>query len=285
MLSQETVKQRHNVKKRVQVISDGQKGYHSDTGKQLSHSGHSDGSHDSPRASENKDDLNISPITQASCADSPQALSNASGSPITPQDTVKDNEAKFRPFSTPTEEIESGPVCTPYGKTAVFRDYGNMPKGEKVRFQNDSLENFGENKLEKDSKTQTQSSKSSNDLYPKVHKKSKELSSHMSSNNDTLKDSLCAESHRSIGPGFQESGMQHRNLSAESGNNSHHSETNTSGGSSVSEDGKSSPRCKYCWVTRHMSCDECPVNWSHVVKTAERVAEKGISDVSEGKGH
>ena len=247
----------------------------SNSGNQSNHSSQSEKSHDSPRSNETKDDLNISPITQASCNDSPRALSNASGSPITPLDIVKDNEAKFRPFSTPTQELESEPVCTPFGKTAVFRDYDHKSKAEKVRFQNESSEHPKDNDSRKTHDTLTRAS----DCQKSKSKVAKDFVSRES----TIKSSNSGSQNfdiRQSGDGYnaEQTVPKYRrgaNSSAGSSNRSGQNETNSSVESCASQDSKPSPRCNYCWVTRHMSCDECPVMWSHVVKMARHVAENG----------
>ncbi|XP_052783044.1 uncharacterized protein LOC128219272 [Mya arenaria] len=51
--------------------------------------------------------LNLSPITQASCVDSPGGISNASGSPFSIHTSGENCNAKFRPFSTPTEGLDA----------------------------------------------------------------------------------------------------------------------------------------------------------------------------------
>ena len=282
LLSQEKVKERHREKKRAPIQADSkQAGNHSDIKNNSNQSAHSDQSHDFPRANENKDDLNISPITQASCADSPQALSNASGSPVTPLDTVKDCQAKFRPFSTPTQELDqSDPVCTPYGKTAVFRNYNLKNEGEKVRFENDSLEHLKENKSGKDDKTQMKSDNIVTEQRARRKEKKKKdriVTSHYTPlYNDTITNSVNLESrHQSAVSKLGPSEKRCINISTES-RNSEQGVIDSSTESFVSGDGKSSPRCNYCWVTQHISCDECPVTWSHVVKIAKSVAENGI---------
>ena len=283
LLSQEKVKSRHKnnkVKKPATTSLSGKSNhYQSDSYNQSNHSSQSEQSHDSPRSNETKDDLNISPITQASCNDSPRALSNASGSPITPLDIVKDNEAKFRPFSTPTQELEDEePVCTPFGKTAVFRDYGQKSKGDKVRFEKDSSEKSKDNGSSKSHDTLTQASDC------QKHKRQTADSKTISSSSNSQKFDL-----RSGGDGYKaeqnvgNNQIHANNRSSESCNRSGQGETNSSTESCTSQEGKPSPRCNYCWVTRHMSCDECPLTWSHVVKMARNVAENGCPVDKMGK--
>ena len=286
LLSQEKLKERNRVKKKAPVKTDAEQFENqADTNNQSNHSVHSGQSHDSPRSNENKDDLNISPITQASCADSPQALSNASGSPITPLDTVKDNQAKFRPFSTPTQELDQQePVCTPYGHTAVFRDYGNITKGEKVRFQNDSVKHSKETRSVEGDTFETKTKFDNGTISACLHTDS-QTEQMVDTRRNTYGRALYDNSIRSE-PRTRDSqnnarlrvdpsDRKHGNISTES-RNSEQNVTNSSTESFNTEDSQSSPRCNYCWVTRHMSCDECPVMWSHVVKIAKSVAENGI---------
>ena len=289
LLSQEKVKSRHKnnkVRKPATTSLSGKSNhYQSDSYNQSNHSSQSEKSHDSLRSNETKDDLNISPITQASCNDSPRALSNASGSPITPLDIVKDNEAKFRPFSTPTQELEDEePVCTPFGKTAVFRDYGQKSKGDKVRFENDSSEKSKDNGSSKSHDTLTQGSD-----CRKPHNKTAKGSK---SSDPTTKNSNSGSQmfdSRTSGDGYKAelnvmNYQRHaNNRSSESCNRSGQGDTNSSTESCTSQEGKPSPRCNYCWVTRHMSCDECPLTWSHVVKMARNVAENGCPVDKMGK--
>ena len=282
LLSQEKEKHRHKdnrVKKQTQTSLSGKHNQNqSDFHNQSNHSSQSEKSHDSPRSNETKDDLNISPITQASCNDSPRAMSNASGSPITPLDVVKDNEAKFRPFSTPTQELEEEPVCTPFGKTAVFRDYGLTSKGDKVRFENDSFEQCQDKGSSQENDTLTQLTQA-NDCRKTKHGTTKDSWKYDSkinlSNYDSQKFDVRPVGEKNRAelniPNYQ---TQTDNRT-EKCNISGHTDTNSSLESRTSQDGKQSPRCNYCWVTRHMSCDECPITWSHVVKMARNVAENG----------
>lgn len=284
LLSQEKVKNRHKhekVKGTNISLSCQKSNNQPDTSKQSNHSSQPEKSYDSPRANKTKDDLNISPITQASCADSPRALSNASGSPITPLDVVKDTEAKFRPFSTPTEELEAEPVCTPYGKTAVFKDYSHKSKGEKVRFENDSFEKLTERGSSKTDKTLTEMCNRNND--------GKESTGHVTVAIKGHETNVVSKNYNTKANGCEAvpnapNTLKQINHSADSGNRSGHNETNSSTDSSVSDVDKPSPRCNYCWVTRHISCDECPLMWSHVVKLAKNVAENGIPDVADPLG-
>ncbi|XP_053404672.1 uncharacterized protein C5orf34 homolog [Mercenaria mercenaria] len=232
----------------------------------------SPGKENSERGNVGQDDLNISPITQASCADSPQALSNASGSPITPQNTVKDDGAKFRPFSTPTEGLEDNesPVCTPYGKTAVFNDYLQNKGQECVRFA--QVENvdgsfIGENcKPAKEVNSEIQRSENNQkDMKPLVQMEQRGQKSVETDYRNRERDVF----------GFQNTcGLQDITITSQG--------SVKSASSRSSGESESQTRCKYCWLTQHISCDECPMNWSQVVKMARDVAEKGAKSFKKG---
>lgn len=199
-----------------------------------------------------REDLNISPITQASCTDSPQAMmSNASGSPITPENTVKDDVAKFRAFSTPTYDLEDteSPVCTPYGKTAVFQEYRQTRGHNSVRFVNTITENVDGSFIGEILNPVADMNTEKHAFKEKQHK--------LQESRHTLEND--------------------KELTAK-----HYAECTVS---QTTDEGESKTRCKYCWLTRHISCDECPVNLSHVVKLAREVAEKGIVYVEKGKGN
>jgi hypothetical protein len=214
------------------------------------------------------EDLNISPITQASCADSPRAMSNASGSPITPQNLVKDDEAKFRPFSTPTEGLEDNesPVCTPYGDTAVFNDYLKTKRHNSVKFA--QKENIEGSFIGEDYKNST------GNKSEKMRNEQNGIEISSSSYREKNQQNYKREYDL---PGFH---------------NSHEREDNTiiSQESFVSSSSQSScetetqTRCKYCWLTRHISCDECPMNWSQVVKMVQDVAENGGGNLQKRSG-
>ena len=212
------------------------------------------------------DDLNISPITQASCADSPRAMSNASGSPVTPQNLVKDDEAKFRPFSTPTEGLEDdeSPTCTPYGHTAVFNDYLKSKGHNSVKFrQKENVEgSFIEENFKNSQEVKTDG---------------------MRRNQRDIKYSNDAEENQ----------LQYLRLSNRDGDNVSHEDNNNtiisqgsvkSTSSWSSSESEAQKRCKYFWLTRHISCDECPMYWSHVVKMVQHVAENGASNLPKVNG-
>lgn len=212
-----------------------------------------------------KEDLNISPITQASGADSPEALSNASGSPITPQNTVKDKEAKFRAFSTPTEGLEDheSPVCTPYGKTAVFNDYTGNKGQHCVDFA--PTENVDGSFITENLKlTGEQRSKLLKDFRQEMKNRENDK------NIKNLKVEENSVLHQVI------TSLEDKTLTSQNSAQSMSSES--------SFENKSRTRCKYCWLTRHFSCDECSLSWSQVVKMAQKVAEKGCVDEHQSSG-
>lgn len=213
-----------------------------------------------------KEDLNISPITQASGADSPEALSNASGSPITPQNTVKDKAAKFRAFSTPTEGLEDNesPVCTPYGKTAVFNDYTGNKGQHCVDFA--PTENVDGSFIQENFKhTGEQKSKTRKDFRQEMKNRD---------NDKNIKNLKVEESqmfeHQVV------TSVEDRTVTSQNSALSMSSES--------SFENKSKTRCRYCWLTRHFSCDECTLSWSQVVKMAQKVAEKGCVDEYQSSG-
>lgn len=230
---------------------------------------------------QSRDELNISPITQASCADSPQALSNASGSPLTPHDAVKDNDAKFRPFSTPTEELEGSE--SPYGNTAVFKDYVKAKTQSSVRFA--QTENFdgsyiGENIAKetncnenglRDGRNVAESRgiiNANNDHNVETYRVSSTLDGQ---HTDSQLAVSSAKENLEMGRTVCDDRIVVYNdsdtvLSQGSGD----SLLSRSGG-----DGESDTRYKYMWLTRHISVEEAPNNLAAIVKLAQDLAEHG----------
>jgi hypothetical protein len=232
-----------------------------------------------------RDDLNISPITQASCADSPQALSNASNSPITPQNAVKDNEAKFRPFSTPTEGLEDNesPECTPYGKTAIFQDYLKVKTQSSVRFAPSNDGSFidntsSEEKLDCNQNQRTEKlpvyDHASSELK-EVGKTSsgKQIINHgMNNNSSSAKEKECER-------GTHRTSNSADNVTLCSQGSESSLSTRSCG------DGESETRYQYTWLTRHISCEESPANLAPIVKLAKEVLELGRKSLSKEKGN
>ena len=188
-----------------------------------------------------EEDLNISPITQASRGNSPSGVSHASGSPVTPQDTVKDCAAKFRPFSTPTEEVENIDL-----ESDVFHVKHGKTKHLPVNREGSFLgEDFNHVKID------ISNLKTSN--HTKGH----------SYEDKTLSVSNDVEFNQKY-KDFDFSG--HSTVPCSS--------SEDSGSSGLSDTRSRETRRSYCWVTRHISRDECPLVWSYAVKMAEQIADK-----------
>lgn len=209
-----------------------------------------------------QDGLNLSPITQASYAESPQALSNGSGSPITPENAHTDRNAKFRQFSTPTEGLEDNgvvdvQVCSLCGKLKNNISEKNfLPHinaegsflgehfGRELENQKGMDEGFGginfENRCSctrKDVDAEVQLTDGNNYAKEMVQTVEQE---------PELRDLVSPR---------KEDYLEDTRIS------------------SSSREGASETRCRYTWLTRHISCDECPTAWSHVVKLAQAFAD------------
>lgn len=211
-----------------------------------------------------QDGLNLSPITQASCAESPQALSNASGSPITPENAHTDRNAKFRQFSTPTEGLEDNAtvdiqVCSVCGKLK-----SNISEKIVLPYVNAEGSFLGEHfgrELENEKGMNNSSG---------AHKCGPNFENRCScTKKDTEVQLTDRKSHvkEMVEAVYQEPELRDLVSPREEGCLE---DTRTS---SSSREGVSETRRRYTWLTRHISCDECPTAWSHVVKMAQAFAD------------
>lgn len=194
-----------------------------------------------------RSELNISPISMASSLRSPNT------SPESQQD-----HNKFHRYSTPTNHspdqkaddgIEIG------GKKSAFKHYRHS--------QNQGSDGSFLEVIESQKTSRTpvnpQVTKSSINTNGSLKESSgKVVHSDSSNKPNTCTQQLNKSPQRNILPGTPPASPSRD--SAHSSFNSQQSEQN-----SVEE---ASPRCLYTWVTRHFSCDECPVAWRHPLNMA-----------------
>ncbi|KAL4220206.1 hypothetical protein ACF0H5_020614 [Mactra antiquata] len=195
--------------------------------------------------SKEKVDLNISPITQASFVDSPRALSNDSHSPASSEEGVIDRDAVYRHFSTPTEGLDEESPSVILQECAIKGRDNNVQR----YFQNANNDgSFIGNVFKPISNPQCgQTDNNYDDEKCAINK------------NDVNVLHVACESSQS---GRQDSMLLHRKCA--------HGDLT----SKCDKGGKT--RYKYTWLTRHISCDECPINFNTIVKMANNVAKNGI---------
>ncbi|XP_052271990.1 uncharacterized protein C5orf34 homolog [Dreissena polymorpha] len=194
--------------------------------------------------------LNLSPITQASCADSPQSLSAGSGSPFTLHNASTDDNAKFRPFSTPTEGLEQRASGDYYEGSFLCEQFGTKPLKAGIKT---SHENKIENRSTESAALPQKHDPISVPCWVEDQRKHRGMS---------LQDNVCFE--WALMTGLKETG-------AETGLNQ------------KTVDCSSKTRHRYTWLTRHVSCDECPAYFRNTVKMAKDLAEKGVQKVLSDK--
>lgn len=197
-----------------------------------------------------QESLNLSPITQASCADSPPALSNASGSPVTPENTQKDRHAKYRQYSTPTEGLEDGTqsVCP----KCLKRISNNAVSLQKQTVGNPEGSFLGEN----------HGGQNNEQNCCQCLQQTDEKTQRVVDTGQVLLKDKGINNYRPL----------NENLDL----------SKNSDGSSETDQGE--VRRNYTWLTRHISCDECPTNWSHVIKMAQTFAENDHKQSAECQG-
>lgn len=200
-----------------------------------------------------RSELNISPISMASTFRSPHT------SPESQQD-----RNKFHRYSTPTNHspdanendgIEIG------GKKSAFKHYRHSQnQGSDGSF----LEVIESQKTSTTSVNQQVTKSSTNTGTCDSLKGSSGQVVHSDSSNNKLNtctQQLNKSPQRGILPGTPPASPTRD--SAHSSFNSQQSEQDSVEGAS--------PRCLYTWVTRHFSCDECPVAWRHPLNMARSI--------------
>ncbi|KAL3846781.1 hypothetical protein ACJMK2_017739 [Sinanodonta woodiana] len=251
-----------------------------------------------------REELNISPITQASSSNSPCGLSQASGSPVTPQIQQPGSNNRYMLFSTPTRGLEAcelsadleDPVCTPYGKTAVFRDYRQERQGgkisgtdldifvQKTHMSGSGHESKGEKKQtvlasgQGDNQRDIEDSiERGNNLVGRDHYQKENIIIGRE-NHQGSKDSK----HRNVGESAEKSVLRSSRETTLTGISQTSDVSKNSVQQSSSDTSQETTQQLYCWVTKHISCDECPLNWSHVVRLALE-AKDHPEQLAEGK--
>ncbi|XP_062612767.1 uncharacterized protein C5orf34-like [Saccostrea cucullata] len=224
---------------------------------QVKDSGHESPPPDQSLSKQTHNELNISPISMASSMRSPHT---------SPEGQEEKN--KFHRYSTPTNHVtdqEKGDEIEIGGKKSAFRHYRlQQDKGTDGSF----LEVI-------------ESQKNSENSKPLRHQNSQpSINPESNSGKEERSASSVKESH-------SESKSCHKNSAQRSGKLQEFSsktpplspskESTHSSFSSQSEQDsldETSTRCLYSWVTRHFSCEECPVAWRHPLNMARSIIEK-----------
>lgn len=194
-----------------------------------------------------RSELNISPISMASSLRSPHT------SPESQQECNK-----FHRYSTPTNRSPDGNADDGIeigGKKSAFKHYRHSQnQGSDGSF----LEVIESQKTSTTSVKQ-QNTKSGINANDSLKGSSGQVVHSDSSNRiSTSTQQLNKSPQRDVLPGTPLSSPSRD--SAHSSFNSQQSEQDSVEGAS--------PRCLYTWVTRHFSCDECPVAWRHPLNMA-----------------
>lgn len=194
-----------------------------------------------------RSELNISPISMASTFRSPHT------SPESQQDCKK-----FHRYSTPTnhspdQNVDDGIEIG--GKKSAFKHYRHSQnQGSDGSF----LEVIESQKTSRTS-ANPQVSKSSINANGSLKGSSGQVVHSDSSDKlNTCTQQLNKSPQRDNLPGTP---------AASPSKDSTHSSFNSQQSEQDSVEG-ASPRCLYTWVTRHFSCDECPVAWRHPLNMA-----------------
>ncbi|KAK3603768.1 hypothetical protein CHS0354_023387 [Potamilus streckersoni] len=233
-----------------------------------------------------REDLNISPITQASSTNSPSGLSQASGSPVTPQINMPESNNRYMLFSTPTRGLEAcelpvdleEPVCTPYGKTAVFRDYRQERHGDRI-----SGADLDEEACVSVSGYESKGEKKQTVMDQGQGDNQSDVGGIVEMQYNLVDRDHWQEENNIIGRENHQGSKEYKHCDGKEMENSlqksvqHSSRETTLTGilrtsdvsrSTGSDTSQETTQKLYCWVTKHISCDECPLAWSHVVRLA-----------------
>ncbi|XP_061183350.1 uncharacterized protein C5orf34 homolog [Saccostrea echinata] len=215
--------------------------------------------HESPRldqsvSKQTQNELNISPISMASSMRSPHT---------SPEGQEEKN--KFHRYSTPTNHItdqEKGDEIEIGGKKSAFRHYRHQQdNGTDGSF----LEVIESQKKSENSKPLNLQSS----IKPQSNSGQQERSA--SSGKESQSESKSFHKHAAQSSGkLQEFSFKTPPLSP-SKESTHSSFSSQSEQDSLDE---TSARCLYTWVTRHFSCEECPVAWRHPLNMARSIIEK-----------
>lgn len=216
-----------------------------------------------------EESLNLSPITQASCANSPEAMSNTSASPVMYENTLKDMGAKFRPFSTPTEGLELNegttnicPNCLkPVKERKQLRTQVDNPDGSFLG------ENCGPG------------NKNTSDKFTDKEKSLRESVNGGQNICSCANQNIVIIRPDPVGKRIGQEKPQGSCIETLASNHTYQGNTSAS-----SEDSSKDMRRRYTWLTKHVSCDECPTMWSHAVKLAQTLAESGAQVSEKNKG-